>query len=222
VKKSRAEAFSDGVFAVAATVLVFNLIDPRVDRDLGPALLAAWPSYAAYAISFSTIVVIWVNHHAVADALERFDRILLFLNGLLLLTVAAIPFPTGLLAHYLQENHDQTAAAVAYGLTMTAMSVAFTIFNLYSRRYRVSFLKLDWVGLSLGVTLWPLATLSALFNVDLALSLYAFVVVFYIALPIIRERRAAAAALGHGGAFGVAHERARAAESGGRDLGEDS
>jgi hypothetical protein len=100
--------------------------------------------------------------------------------------------------------------------------VAFTIFNLYSRRYRVSFLKLDWVGLSLGVTLWPLATLSALFNVDLALSLYAFVVVFYIALPIIRERRAAAAALGYGGAFGVAHERARAAESGGRDLGEDS
>jgi uncharacterized membrane protein len=222
VKKSRAEAFSDGVFAVAATVLVFNLVDPRVDRGLGPALLAAWPSYAAYVISFSTIVVIWVNHHAVADALERFDRILLFLNGLLLLTVAAIPFPTGLLAHYLQEGHDTTAAAVAYGLTMTAMSVAFTIFNLYSRRYRVSFLKLDWVGLSLGVTLWPLATLAAFYNVGLALGLYGFVVVFYIVLPIIRERRAAAAALGYGGAFGVAHERARAAESSGRDLGEDS
>src|SRR6266576_1311376 len=61
VKKSRAEAFSDGVFAVAATILVFNLIDPRVDRDLGTALLAAWPSYAAYVISFLTIVVIWVN-----------------------------------------------------------------------------------------------------------------------------------------------------------------
>ena len=213
------------MFAVAATILVFNLIDPRVDGTLGSALLAAWPSYAAYAISFSTIVVIWVNHHAVADALERFDRVLLFLNGLLLLTVAAIPFPTGLLAHYLQEGHDQTAAAVAYGLTMTAMSVAFTIFNLYSRRYRVSFLKLDWIGLSLGVTLWPLATLAALFNVGLALSLYAFVVVFYIVLPIIRERRAAAAAaaaLGHGGALGVAHERARAAESSGRDLGQDA
>jgi uncharacterized membrane protein len=222
VKKSRAEAFSDGVFAVAATVLVFNLIDPRVDRGLGSALLAAWPSYAAYVISFSTIVVIWVNHHAVADALERFDRVLLFLNGLLLLTVAAIPFPTGLLAHYLQAGHDQKAAAVAYGLTMTAMAVAFSIFNLYSRRYRVSLLKLDWLGLSLGVILWPLATLSALFNVDLALSLYGFVVVFYIVLPIIRERRAAAAALGDGGALGVAHERTRAAESSGSDLGEDA
>lgn len=222
MKKSRAEAFSDGVFAVAATLLVFNLIDPRVDRNLGSALLAEWPSYVAYAISFATIVVIWVNHHAVADALERFDRVLLFLNGLLLLTVAAIPFPTGLLAHYLQTNHDHTAAAVAYGLTMTAMSLAFAMFNLYSRRYRVSLLKLDWVGLLLGVVLWPLATIFAFFNVGLALGLYAFVVVFYIVLPIVRERRAAAAALSHRGALGVAHERARAAESGGRDLGEDA
>ena len=213
------------MFAVAATLLVFNLVDPRVNQNLGSALLAEWPSYAAYAISFATIVVIWVNHHAVADALERFDRILLFLNGLLLLTVAAIPFPTGLLAHYLQTNHDHTAAAVAYGLTMTAMSVAFTIFNLYSRRYRVSFLKLDWVGLSLGVTLWPLATIAAFFNVGLALGLYAFVVVFYIVLPIIRERRAAAAAavaLGDRRALGVAHERAGAAKASGGDLGEDA
>src|SRR6267143_2465297 len=65
VKKSRAEAFSDGVFAVAATVLVFNLVDPKVPRGLGTALLEAWPSYAAYVISFSTIVVIWVNHHGI-------------------------------------------------------------------------------------------------------------------------------------------------------------
>ncbi|HBH40985.1 MAG TPA: DUF1211 domain-containing protein, partial [Rhizobiales bacterium] len=94
MKKSRAEAFSDGVFAVAATVLVFNLVDPKVTHGLGTALLQEWPSYAAYIISFSTIVVIWVNHHGIIDAIGRFDRVLLFLNGLLLLTVAAIPFPT--------------------------------------------------------------------------------------------------------------------------------
>ena len=210
------------MFAVAATLLVFNLIDPSVSSYLDKALLAEWPSYAAYAISFSTIGVVWVNHHAVIDAIDRFDRILLFINGLLLLTVAVIPFPTGLLAHYLQAGHDQSAAAVAYGLTMTAMSLAFTFFNLYSRRYRRAFVHLDWIGLSFGVTLWPLATLAALFNVGLALALYALVVVFYIVLPIIRERSAAAAALRDRGSLGLAHERSGAAESSGSDLGEDS
>jgi uncharacterized membrane protein len=222
VRKGRAEAFSDGVFAVAATVLVFNLIDPKVGGGLGNALLSEWPSYAAYAISFSTIVVIWVNHHGITDAIERFDRVLLFLNGLLLLTVAAIPFPTGLLAHYLQAGHDQTAAAVAYGLTMTAMSIAFSLFNLYARRYRTTMVHLDWVGFSLGLALWPLATVSALFNVGLALTLYALVVLFYIALPIIRERRARVRSSGDRGPLGVAHERAGATESGRRDLGEDA
>jgi uncharacterized membrane protein len=220
VKKGRAEAFSDGVFAVAATVLVFNLIDPKVNNGLGSALLSEWPSYAAYAISFSTIVVIWVNHHGITDAIERFDRVLLFLNGVLLMTVAAIPFPTGLLAHYLQAGHDQTAAAVAYGLTMTAMSVAFSIFNLYARRYRATYVHLDWVGLSLGLALWPLATLAAFRSVGLALFLYAFVVLFYVALPIIRER-ARAAALADRGPLGITHERTRAAEPSGGDLGED-
>lgn len=221
MRKGRAEAFSDGVFAVAATVLVFNLIDPRVSSGLGNALLSAWPSYAAYVISFSTIVVIWVNHHAITDSIERFDRVLLFLNGVLLLTVAAIPFPTGLVAHYLQAGHDQTAAAVAYGLTMTSMSIAFSIFNLYARRYRRTFVHLDWVGFSLGLALWPLATLSAFISVGLALSLYAFVVLFYVALPIIRESRSRAGSSGDG-ALGVAHERPRATESSGGDLSEDA
>jgi uncharacterized membrane protein len=221
VKKSRAEAFSDGVFAVAATVLVFNLVDPKVSHGLGSALLQEWPSYAAYFISFSTIVVIWVNHHGIIDAIGRFDRVLLFLNGLLLLTVAVIPFPTGLLAHYLQAGHDQKAAAVAYGLTMSSMSMAFSAFNLYARRYRTRMVPLDWVGFSLGLGLWPLATVTALFNVTLALALYAFVVLFYIALPISRERRAMAASA-DGGSLGVPHGHATAAEPSRGDLGEDT
>ncbi len=222
MKKSRAEAFSDGVFAVAATLLVFNLIDPKVTHGLGTALLKEWPSYAAYAISFSTIVVIWVNHHGIIDAIGRFDRVLLFLNGLLLLTVAAIPFPTGLLAHYLEAGHDQSAAAVAYGVTMSCMSLAFSIFNLYARRYRIKMVPLDWVGFSLGLGLWPLATISAFFSVTLALMLYAFVVLFYIALPITRERRAMAESSGEGGSLGLTHGDASAAKAGGGDLSEDS
>jgi uncharacterized membrane protein len=154
------------------------------------------------------------------DAIGRFDRVLLFLNGLLLLTVAAIPFPTGLLAHYLQAGHDQTPAAVAYGLTMSSMSVAFSMVNLYARRYRIKMVPLDWVGFSLGLGLWPMATITAFFNVTLALTLYAFVVLFYIALPITRERRAMAAASGDG-ALGLAHGDPGTAKTRGGDLGED-
>lgn len=222
MKKARAEAFSDGVFAVAATLLVFNLAEPSVKAGLGRALVELWPSYAAYATSFFTIVVIWVNHHAVLDSIERLDRRLLFLNGLLLLTVAIIPFPTGVLAHYLQQGREQTAAAVAYGLTMTTMSVAFSMFNIYARRFRARMVKLDWLGFSLGLVLWPLATLSALLNVGVALVLYAFVVVFYVVLPIIREDRALTEASRGLGSPGVSHEYAGAAEPDSRDLGEDA
>jgi hypothetical protein len=110
---------------------------------------------------------------------------------------------------------------VAYGVTMSAMSLAFSTFNLYARRYRLKMVPLDWVGFSLGLGLWPLATVTAFFNVTLALSLYAFVVLFYIALPITRERRAMAAS-GGSGALGLSHADAAAAKARGSDLGEDA
>ena len=189
--KSRAEAFSDGVFAVAATVLVFAIATPEVKAGLlANALLAEWPSYAAYAISFLTIVVIWVNHHVVFDSMDRIDRPLLFLNALLLVTVAVIPFPTGLLARYLQDGHDQQTAAFAYGLAMSAMAVAFSFFTLYARRFRRTYVPLDWVGFSIGLALYPLATLLTLANFRLSLAIYASITLFYMALPILRERMA--------------------------------
>lgn len=222
MRKSRAEAFSDGVFAVAATVLVFNLADPKVGSRLGQALVSEWPSYAAYAISFSTIVVIWVNHHAVLDSLERLDRRLLFINGLVLLTVAAIPFPTGLLAHYLQAGHDQTAASVAYGLTMTTMSVAFSGFNLYARRFRPVMVPLDWLAFLTGLLLWPIATLASFVSVGVALGLYAFIVCFYVVLPILREDRGWVGTSAEARPNGVALERTRSAEADGGDFSQDT
>jgi uncharacterized membrane protein len=222
VRKSRAEAFSDGVFAVAATLLVFNVADPMVKTGLARALVAEWPSYAAYAISFLTIVVIWVNHHAVTDSIDRFDRRLLFINGLLLLTVAAIPFPTGLLAHYLQAGHDQIAASVAYGLTMTSMSVAFSMFNLYARRFRPTMVPLDWLAFSTGLLLWPLATLASFRSVGVALALYAFIVLFYVAMPILREDRGPALRSGQAGSHPIAPRGSRSAEPHSGDLREDT
>lgn len=222
MRKTRAEAFSDGVFAVAATLLVFNLVDPMVSSGLAGKLIAEWPSYAAYAISFSTIVVIWVNHHAVTDTIERFDRRLLFINGLLLLTVAAIPFPTGLLAHYLQAGHDQTTASVAYGLTMTAMGIAFSGFNLYARRFRPVMVPLDWLAFWTGLLLWPLATLASFVSVGVALTLYAFIVLFYVAMPILREDRAQRVASSLAGPNPIALGSARSAEPHGGDFSEDT
>jgi uncharacterized membrane protein len=170
-------------------VLVFNIAAP--DTKAGPlanALLAEWPSYAAYAISFLTIVVIWVNHHVVFDSMDRIDRPLLFINAMLLATVAIIPFPTGVLAKYLQAGHDQQTAAFAYGLTMSSMAVAFSCFSLYARRFRRTYAPLDWIGFSTGLALYPFATLLTLNNFRLSPVIYASITLFYLVLPILRER----------------------------------
>jgi len=193
VSKTRAEAFSDGVFAVAATLLVFSLQSPDVKSGLGTVLLNDWPSYATYAISFGTILVIWVNHHAVLDSMERFDRTLLFLNGLLLLTVAALPFPTGVLAHYLQAGHDQQAAVATYGVAMSLMASAFTLMNLYARQHGVINTPFDLLGYSFGQFTYPLGVVFSFLSWYLALFLYALTLVFYIALPLVREARTRAA-----------------------------
>src|SRR3989442_555420 len=111
----RLEAFSDGVFAVAITLLVLDLRDPRGGGDLTHRLLRLWPNYAAYAVSFLVIGIIWVTHHDTFDRLRSVDRQLQFLNLLLLMTVALIPFPTSVLAEHLRDGRDSHPAAVVYG-----------------------------------------------------------------------------------------------------------
>lgn len=189
MSKGRAEAFSDGVFAVAATLLVFSIPIPNPNVDLSTALLNGWPSYAAYVISFVTILVIWVNHHATVDAMRSFDRTLLYLNGLLLMTVAVIPFTTGVLARALQARHDQNAAAVAYGVAATLMSLAFTFINTYAKVRGLFTTPFSLVGYSLGQLAYPVATVIAAFNYQLALGIYAAVAVFYLLWPLVREAR---------------------------------
>jgi len=187
VTKARAEAFSDGVFAVAATLLVFSIPTPDPKLHLGSALLAELPSYATYIISFVTILVIWVNHHATIDAIRTFDRSLLFLNGLLLMTVAVIPFTTSVLARALQSGNDQEAAAVAYGVTATAMSLAFTFINTYAKVRRLFTTPFSLVGFSLGQLSYPVATVIAHFNYQVALAIYAATAAFYAVFPLVRE-----------------------------------
>jgi uncharacterized membrane protein len=126
----RVEAFSDGVFAIAITLLVLDLSVPSLEeagRDgLWAALGHEWPAYVAYLVSFLVIGIIWLNHHTMLMLVDRVDRVVLFANLVLLLTVSVIPFPTRLLADYLLEPEGHVAAAV-YSATMLAMGVAFSV-----------------------------------------------------------------------------------------------
>jgi uncharacterized membrane protein len=134
---SRLEAFSDGVFAVAITLLVLDIRPPseaRTSSGLWHGLGDLWPHYAAYAVSFLIIGIVWVNHHAVMTLIARVDRGLAFLNLLLLMAIALIPFATALLAEYLTHAESQHAAAAAYSIVITLMGAMFAAVWIYASR----------------------------------------------------------------------------------------
>ena len=133
---TRLETFSDGVFAIAATLLVLEIaVDTRNGGTLGSELLKIWPSYLAYVMSFLTIGVIWINHHQCVSLIARVDRPFLFINTLLLLVVSFIPFPTKLVAQYLQKPGEESAV-LAYSATLLLMAVLYNIWWHYARRNR--------------------------------------------------------------------------------------
>jgi uncharacterized membrane protein len=133
---TRLETFSDGVFAIAATLLVLEFsVHQATGADLGDELLHLWPSYLAYVTSFLTIGIIWINHHYCVATLAYSDRVLMFLNLLLLLTVGFLPFPTKLVAQYLQKPDDQ-AAVLAYCATFVVMSIVYNTWWRYASRNR--------------------------------------------------------------------------------------
>ena len=125
--KTRVEAFSDGVIAVAITLLALNLPIPAAvhGRDLARTLGHEWPAFAAFAVSFLTIGIVWVNHHALLRRLARVDHAVLFSNLLLLMGICLVPFSTALLAEYLTASHGQHLAAAIYGGSLLLMSCAF-------------------------------------------------------------------------------------------------
>ena len=127
----RLEAFSDGVFAVAATLLVLNVAVPIVggQQTLAHALGHQWPVYVAYANSFITIGIIWINHHAMISRLRSADHPILILNLVLLMWVALLPFATSLMTDYLRLDHGQHLALAIYAGTFLLMSVSFATLN---------------------------------------------------------------------------------------------
>ncbi len=118
------EAFSDGVFAIAITLLVLDIGVPAAsDDDLLGALIEEWPSYLAYVVSFSTIGAVWLAHTVITEYLEQVTSVLIRLNLLLLLVVSFLPFPTGLLAEYVREQEPARVAATVYGINLLLASV---------------------------------------------------------------------------------------------------
>jgi Predicted integral membrane protein len=133
VPTTRLEAFSDGIFAIAITLLVLEIHVPAGDH-LWHKLGDLWPSYAGYVVSFLTIGIIWVNHHSTFSRITTVDRPLLFLNLLLLLTVAFLPFPTALVAEHLREGTDEDVAAAVYAASLLVMGAGFFATAVYAQR----------------------------------------------------------------------------------------
>ncbi len=188
----RTEAFSDGVFAIAITLLILNIQPPHAGPGgLWHALLRLWPSYASYLVSFLTIGIIWVNHHAVFEHIARSDRTLLFLNLLLLMSVAFIPFPTALLADYLRHGgSDQHVAAAVFSGTFALLGTLFGVLWTYAshnrRLIRPDFSDAELVAMTrsfvAGSPLYAIAIAVAFLDAGACLALNGLLALFY-ALP---------------------------------------
>jgi uncharacterized membrane protein len=194
----RLEAFSDGVFAVAITLLVLNIKIPGIDvpasqlpndTQLWSTLLNGWPMLAAYTTSFATIGVMWINHHRLYTHIKRTNTMLMLLNLLLLLIIVFVPVPTALVAEYL-VHPDQHAAALLYSGTMIILAICFNLLWRYAsyhnrllsknadERAVNAITKQYWFG----PVVYLLAFILALFSTPASLTLN-FLLALFFAIP---------------------------------------
>ena len=185
----RIDIFSDGVFAIAITLLVLELpFDKVAEGQLAHELGEQWGSFLAYAISFLGIGLAWMHHNAVFEQIVEIDRRLMLLNLLALMTVAFLPFPTALVGEYLHQGEDATTAMLAYSGTWTLTSLAMGAIWAYAcRSPGVVMADLDPAGVqSLRRLFWGAAaaytvfTLVALVSPRLSLALYGASAIFYL------------------------------------------
>jgi uncharacterized membrane protein len=187
--RGRLESFSDGVFAVAITLLALNLTvaGPGHGRLLD-LLGHSWPAFAAYVVSFFTIGVIWVNHRSLFSGLGHVDRVLLFLNLLLLLFVVAIPFTTATLADYLRQGGTNAhIAAALYGVVMTGMGISFTLVfgwaisrGLMTEAMAKKARRAAQLRFGLGTVVYIIATGVSFLSAPAALACYGAVAAYYV------------------------------------------
>lgn len=185
MSRSRFEAASDGVFAIAITLLVLGLVLPAHlsgEKALTSALLSLWPNVLAYALSFAVIGIMWNNHHMLFRSVERLDRKTWLINLILLGITAFIPFATAALGEY----YNQRPAAVLYGLTLTAASITYNVLLHYLIRRRAfrawvteQTLRGTVISYRVGLTVYVLATIIALAVPALSFALYWAITLYY-------------------------------------------
>jgi uncharacterized membrane protein len=142
---NRLEAFSDGVFAIAITLLVLDIHvpSPQPGADLAGELGAQWPSYVAYVVSFLTIGIIWINHHVMIRRLRAIDHGIMIWNLALLLSVGLLPFTTALMAAYLKQGQGDHLAAAIYSGSLLLMSIVFAGTNRHIMFAKTQLLAVD-------------------------------------------------------------------------------
>jgi uncharacterized membrane protein len=188
VDTTRLEAFSDGVFAIAITLLVLEIKVPPPNTALWAALLQLWPSYLAYVVSFLVIGAIWINHHAMFKHIVRVDGTLLLLNVLHLMLIAFLPFPTAVLAEAFHRGMDESVAAAFYGGILTVIGIFVNAMWQYAARgnrllsTHLTATKVRQIGRQflIGPTVYAIATVVALVLPWLAVLLYILLNVFYL------------------------------------------
>jgi TMEM175 potassium channel family protein len=187
METSRAEAFSDGVFAIAITLLILavGIEQALAEGDLGQQLLDLWPAYVAYAVSFLTIGIMWVNHHTLFRQFARVDRPLLLLNLILLMLISFVPFPTRVVAEHARSADDRQAAALLYGSTMTITAILFFSVWIYGSRklLRPDADRREVTGITRsylpGAPTYATATLIAFVSSTASLIMFGAIAIFY-------------------------------------------
>jgi uncharacterized membrane protein len=185
----RAEAFSDGVFAIAITLLVLDLRLPPADgHTLTWQFLHEWPAYFAYVVSFLTIGIMWMNHHTILAHITRVDRPLLVINLLLLMGVVAIPFPTAVVAEHL-VHEGGAVAAEAYGVVMILISLGFDGLWIYVVTHAAELggqaqpeaLRRSIPGFTGGLLVYAVGAVIAAFGLPVAaLIIYGLLAIYYL------------------------------------------
>ena len=203
-EKNRVEAFSDGVFAIAITLLVLEIHAPTPaethEVGLWTALASRWPSYLAYVLSFISIGIMWANHHTIFQYIRRTNRTFLLLNVVFLMFISFVPYPTAVLAEYLPDPAFRKVGALFYSLTLIGIAINYNLVWRYgvgsgrllahnadpvavatiSRRYLV------------GPAMYALAAVLALFNAWASLAIHGLLLLFFMfseRTPIVHRRR---------------------------------
>jgi uncharacterized membrane protein len=187
MNKARFEAFSDGVFSFAVTLLVLGIVLPQLrdpsDRGLTNALLGLWPDLLAYALSFAVIGIMWQNHHALFRRVERIDRRTIFINLMLLATTVFIPFATSTLGTFPTLH----ASTFLYGVVLTCCSIWFNVLLMHLIDSGAFYddvtdaeLKPTVVAYRVGLATYSSAMLVALFSPLLSFAAYLALVAYYL------------------------------------------